>query len=277
MSVAQLHRAASIGWHAEVEAALVGGAQPDAVIEGGVGSHALHTAAEKGHAPVCDVLLRAGALVDARDHYGATALHYAAAGGHLAVMRVLLERGADIDAPGRFGRAPLHAALPHPEAVRLLLDCGAQLEACDKREWTALHWSVADGHCESARLLLERGADVDAAGSNGWTPLFLAARNEQLELVSLLLGAGADVQSVLALQERGRSEHNVGTPLAQQVASLLAAAAAGVAVEAGTYEPPTEPVVPDTPSSASAVAALAFEALGLRAPSFLSRGSPAKA
>jgi ankyrin repeat protein len=123
------------------------------------------------------VLLRAGAQVDARDHYGATALHYAAAGGHLAVMRVLLERGADIDAPGRFGRAPLHAALPHPEAVRLLLDSGAQLEACDKREWTALHWSVADGYRESACLLLERGADVNHSISNGFTPLYYASEN----------------------------------------------------------------------------------------------------
>lgn len=56
----------------------------------------LHSAAMKGHAAVCEALLRAGAGVDVQtDPQGYAPLHSAAFAGHLDVIRVLLDHGAD--------------------------------------------------------------------------------------------------------------------------------------------------------------------------------------
>lgn len=57
----------------------------------------LHRAACGGHVGVVSLLLRAGALVNAR-RSGSTALQEAAYRGHASVVRLLLEAGADVEA-----------------------------------------------------------------------------------------------------------------------------------------------------------------------------------
>jgi ankyrin repeat protein len=50
-----------------------------------------------------------------------------------------------------------------PDAVALLLDKGAQLDA--KESWgetTALMWAVAEGNDAVIKLLIDRGANVNA-------------------------------------------------------------------------------------------------------------------
>src|SRR5690349_20698694 len=52
------------------------------------------------------------------------------------------------------------AAFGSPEAVRLLLDPGADVNAKNSFDATALMWAAGDP--VKARLLIERGADVNA-------------------------------------------------------------------------------------------------------------------
>ena len=60
----------------------------------------------------------------------ATLLHYAARTGRAEVLRLLIERGADVDACTKEGVTALHEAAvgDHLDCVRLLNKAGAQLD-----------------------------------------------------------------------------------------------------------------------------------------------------
>lgn len=117
----------------------------------------------------------------------------------MAEFRRLLEAGADPNECDTKGNPLLMLAAEnhHAEAVKLLLEFGADTEICGAMEWTALHAAVATdkGRAEQAecvRLLLQAGAKTDEQDENGLTPLALAARNDDERVVMMLLEAGAD-------------------------------------------------------------------------------------
>lgn len=130
----------------------------------GDGMTALHWAADHGDAAMTDVLLNAGANVDAITRLGAfTPLHLAAEGGHAAVIVSLLRAGADPHArttPG--GTTPLHLAAQAgtAAAVTALLDGGADLNARE-HSWgqTPLMFAADHNRVEAVEALLARGAD----------------------------------------------------------------------------------------------------------------------
>jgi hypothetical protein len=61
---------------------------------------------------------------------------------------------------------------------------------------TVLFVAVANNRLEAVRLLLDAGADPSLASSRGTTPLMLAAGEGQLEVLRLLLARGAAVDAV---------------------------------------------------------------------------------
>lgn len=63
------------------------------------------------------------------------------------------------------GSTCLHLAVRHPDAVRLLIERGADPNARDAGDNASpLHFAAAAGVLESVRLLLEAGADVHGEG-----------------------------------------------------------------------------------------------------------------
>jgi hemoglobin len=84
----------------------------------------LHMAARRGNLAVAQVLLGAGAALEARDKKGETPLRRAVNCGHLEFVSLLLAHGADVNTRDRHGRTPLQAAR-RPEMVALLRDHGA--------------------------------------------------------------------------------------------------------------------------------------------------------
>jgi ankyrin repeat protein len=91
------------------------------------------------------------------------------------------------------GQTPLMiaAAFGSLDAMKVLVDSGANVNHSSQAGATALHWSVGD--IRKARLLVEHGADVHARSQNGRTPLLVAAyTNGASETVKLLLSKGAD-------------------------------------------------------------------------------------
>ncbi len=71
-----------------------------------------------------------------RNGYGDTPLHIVASWGDGEAIRSLVEAGADIDARGESGFTPLHCAAEqnHPEAASLLLALGARALNNDQDE-----------------------------------------------------------------------------------------------------------------------------------------------
>ena len=100
---------------AAVRTLLEEGADPN--VAQGDGLSALHLAAQEGNLEVVELLLGAGAKVEAKTQIGEyTPLHVASEGAHAAVVRALLEAGAD---PGAVttttGATPLHLAAENGE------------------------------------------------------------------------------------------------------------------------------------------------------------------
>jgi uncharacterized protein len=129
----------------------------------------------------------------------------AAAIGDVERLRELLEGDASLAAAwSEDGFTPLHFAafFGHPDAAKLLVERGADLEARSTNEQFALdaaplHSASAAGQLEVCRVLLDAGADVNAVQHGGYTALLDAAANKNQELVDFLLERGADADARL--------------------------------------------------------------------------------
>lgn len=120
----------------------------------------LQTAALVGNIPIIELLLAAGADIDApaSQYTGATALQFAAMNGHLAVARRLIGLHADCNAPAaiRKGRTALEGAAEHGrlEMANLLLQSGVLTTGPGQRQYIrALIFALANGHVALADFL----------------------------------------------------------------------------------------------------------------------------
>ena len=87
------------------------------------------------------------------------------------------------------------------EAVRVLLEQGADVNVAAADGTTALHWASYWDDLAGAVLLIREGADPGSANDLGATPLWNAALNGSSEMVRSLLEAGADPDAALILGE----------------------------------------------------------------------------
>lgn len=78
-----------------------------------------------------------------------------------------------------------------------LIQQGADVNAAQVDQMTALHWAVYHEDVSSAKLLVAAAADVNAVNRYGVTPLSLACAGGDTALVELLLEAGADPAAAL--------------------------------------------------------------------------------
>jgi hypothetical protein len=125
-------------------------------------------------------------------------LSLAARHGQVECMGVLIEAGASPKGTDKLGRTPLMAAVQSRDAgaIRYLLENGADVDARDRLEGTALLRAAGlHGNVESVQVLLSAGADVHATDKSGMTPLMWAARWGDAGRVTALLKAGAKVNA----------------------------------------------------------------------------------
>ena len=217
------------------------------------GQTVLMTAARTGNPEVVAALIDKGAEVNAREwQLGETALMWAASENHAAVVKMLIARGAEVEARSntlkfpkdRFGLEGVLTILPRgnwtalmyaardgaPDATRVLLDAGAQINAVDPDNTTPLVRAIWNSHYDTAKVLLERGADPNLLDSSEMGALYAAvdmsslgeiygtpARKVRdtataLDIIKLVIAKGGKVDARLKSAALQRN-HTPGEPL----------------------------------------------------------------
>ena len=135
------------------------------------------------------------------------------------IVRVLLDAGADQSLATDDGTTPFMVAAglgrstfrPNwtrgnrsrgaEEATRVLLDAGAEINAVNEADFSALHGAAFRGLNEVVEYLVEHGADIDARDYRGRTPFRLAEGSKQSfqfqafpETAELLAALGANIR-----------------------------------------------------------------------------------
>jgi ankyrin repeat protein len=152
----------------------------------------LARAAGVGSLELVEILLDAGAQVNAKDKDGRTAIFKAAYySSNLNILAKLINAGADIHAVGNNGMTCLieAAGAGRAENVRLLLNKGAKVNARSNLNETALIHAAAGGHLEVVRLLLSAGADPSIRMSDGRTAVDIAHERGHTAVVNILQAA----------------------------------------------------------------------------------------
>jgi ankyrin repeat protein len=161
------------------------------------GATALHWAAHWDDTDTADLLIRAGANVNAVNEFGVAPLLLACMNGNAAMVERLLKAGANPNAVFSTGESALMTAARtgNVHAVSALLTHGADVNARESSQGqTALMWAAAENHAAVAQVLIENGADVHArTAAAGFTPLLFAAQKGAVDAARILLAKGVDV------------------------------------------------------------------------------------
>ena len=154
---------------------------------------------------------------------GQSPLHYAAEKGYLNCLNLLMAAGANVNAktvtspadetdsnkesysdsyePGYLpiGVTPLMMSMPYkwrPMIVDALISAGANIHDRDAFGWTVLHHAVYSGEVEAVKFWIDKGIPVNSPSYRGYTPLHAALYDRPLypngDIVILLLKSGAD-------------------------------------------------------------------------------------
>lgn len=130
----------------------------------------------------------------------------AAATGDLEKIGSLLDSGAPVNLQDQtYGVTPLSTAVMHgqAEAVKLLLERGANANAPVRDGSTPLHTAAFFGEAEIAQVLLDNGADVSIKNSYGQTPVqLLTVDMAMTEMIAGMVNVKFDPEKI----QSGRRE-----------------------------------------------------------------------
>ena len=152
-------------------------------------------AAMKGNQALLRKLLEQKADVNQAQIDGATALHWAIYRNDLETAQLLIKAGARVEAKTREDITPLYmaSAYGNPDLIRILLGAGADAKQKGPNGETMLMLAARSGSAESIDLLRKAGADVNAHEPiRGTTALMWAVEQKHPAAVKALLDAGAD-------------------------------------------------------------------------------------
>ena len=164
------------------------------------GATPLLLACTNGNASIVETLLRAGANPDAFSA-GETALMTAARTGSVDAVRVLLDYGADTHLKESLrGQTALMAAAAetHGAVVQMLVAHKADVHVRSTGGFSALLFAARAGGVDAVRGLLEAGANVNDTLRDGTSALMLAIVNGHYDLAAFLLDEGADPNAIEA-------------------------------------------------------------------------------
>jgi len=129
----------------------------------------------------------------------AAALGEASRMGYTDLVTEFLQAGFDVNRRTKTGHTPLMFVGGEPEAIRLLIEAGADVNARDDQYGkTPLMWLLSAMYParifeKAVRLLLDAGADPNIKANNGTTALDWALNGRPKKVVELLRKAGAQL------------------------------------------------------------------------------------
>jgi len=159
----------------------------------------LQIAAIKGFVRIVEVLLEAGADVNARASNGETALAFAVTLQNSPIVNILLKAGADRNAQhGSEAWTPLMIAVAVQDAqfVNALLEAGADVDTHNQNGQTALVLACGLGQFAAVDCLLKNDANVESRDRNGQIPLQHAVLHGDPAICELLLNYGAELEEI---------------------------------------------------------------------------------
>jgi ankyrin repeat protein len=98
----------------------------------------------------------------------------AAKDGNVALLRNLIAGGSNVNSKlDVYDSTPLHYTSSHgkTEATRLLISCGANVNATNRDLKTPLHMAASNGFASTIRCLVESGGSLTMKNCDGQTPL----------------------------------------------------------------------------------------------------------
>lgn len=173
--------------------------KPNLEIKDSSGRTALMIAAYNHDNKIAELLIAAGANVNAQDNIQNSPFLYAGAEGNVALLNMALENGADFNLYNRYGGTALIPAAEklHVEIVKILTDIpNYPINHVNKLGWTALLEAIilsppGKKQVEIVKILVDAGSNVHIADKDGITPLQHAKNRSMNEIVDILQKASS--------------------------------------------------------------------------------------
>lgn len=156
-------------------------------------------AAYNGNVECVKLLLDAGADLKRRGPGGRSAVHFAIRSsiGPLSakVLEILVNAGADLNATDNDRWSPMHSAgaAGDENSLRFLISLGTDIDPIDLHGRTPLHLCARNKRRGTARILINNGANINRQDGFGMTPLHYAADAVSIENMRFFLTAGSDL------------------------------------------------------------------------------------